>query len=136
MNQDLADIALPPPLSTGAIEAAMVKAFAAASGDLNPIHLSDDIARRAGLDGAILHGLFITARFEAYLEAIPEARLRVLQTRFVRPAPVGVNLIVHGRVLGATTGELHLRLLAKSPAGTLFAVGEARLDRVLSSSSA
>ena len=114
----------------------MVKAFAAASGDLNPIHLSDDIARRAGLDGAILHGLFITARFEAYLEAIAEARLRMLQTRFVRPAPVGVNLIVHGRVLGATPGELHLRLLAKSPAGTLFAVGEARLDRVLSSSSA
>jgi acyl dehydratase len=127
-------VSLPPPLCLGVIGADKVGAFAAASGDFNPIHLSDDVARRAGLDNAVVHGMFIAAGFEAYLESVPETRLRTLQTKFVRPLPVGETLVVSARLLSAAGSELHLRLLAKSPAGTLFAAGEARLERLAPSS--
>ena len=35
--------------------------YAAASGDLNPIHLDDEFARSVGLPGRILHGLYTMA---------------------------------------------------------------------------
>jgi acyl dehydratase len=130
MSKAPPELTLPPPSNAGAIEAATVLAFAAASGDFNPIHLSDAIAREAGLAGAVVHGMFINARFEAYLGSVPGTRLHALQTKFVRPFPVAETLIVSARLLHAGSTELHLRLLAKSPAGTLFAVGEARLERL------
>ncbi len=35
--------------------------YAAASGDYNPIHFDHDAARRAGLEGIVVHGLLMTA---------------------------------------------------------------------------
>jgi acyl dehydratase len=120
--------ALPPPLLTGPIDARRIAAFAEASGDANPIHLWDDAAREAGLPGAVIHGMFIAALFESWLERVPGARPRQLLVRFVRPCPAGSSLAISGRLLGAERESLHLRLMAKSAEGTLFAVAEARLD--------
>ena len=36
----------------------LLKQYAKASGDSNPIHTSDVVAERAGLGGVIAHGLF------------------------------------------------------------------------------
>jgi acyl dehydratase len=38
-----------------------IRAYAAASGDRNPIHLDDEFARRAGLPGLIAHGMLTMA---------------------------------------------------------------------------
>ena len=50
----------------------LLKQYAKASGDTNPIHTSDIVAERAGLKGVIGHGLlslgFITKLFEDFLE--------------------------------------------------------------------
>ncbi|MFX1419755.1 MAG: MaoC family dehydratase [Promethearchaeota archaeon] len=50
----------------------LLKQYAKASGDTNPIHTSDAIAERAGLKGVIAHGLFsfgfISKLFEDFLE--------------------------------------------------------------------
>ena len=50
----------------------LLKQYAKASGDTNPIHTNDAIAERAGLKGVIAHGLFsfgfITKLFEDFLE--------------------------------------------------------------------
>ena len=50
----------------------LLKMYAKASGDTNPIHTSDVVAERAGLKGVIAHGLFsygfITKLFEDFLE--------------------------------------------------------------------
>ncbi len=50
----------------------LLKDYAKASGDTNPIHTNDVVAERAGLKGVIAHGLFsfgfITKLFEDYLE--------------------------------------------------------------------
>ena len=36
----------------------LLREYAKASGDTNPIHTSDEIAEKAGLKGIIAHGLF------------------------------------------------------------------------------
>jgi acyl dehydratase len=50
----------------------LLRAYAKASGDTNPIHTNDAIAERAGLKGIIAHGLFstglITKLFEDQLD--------------------------------------------------------------------
>jgi len=50
----------------------LLRAYAKASGDTNPIHTNDAIAEKAGLKGIIAHGLFsygfITKLFEDFLE--------------------------------------------------------------------
>jgi acyl dehydratase len=50
----------------------LLREYAKASGDTNPIHTSDEVAVKAGLKGIIAHGLFsfgfITKLFEDYLE--------------------------------------------------------------------
>jgi acyl dehydratase len=50
----------------------LLRTYAKASGDTNPIHTNDAIAERAGLKGIIAHGLFstglITKLFEDHLE--------------------------------------------------------------------
>ena len=50
----------------------LLKQYAKASGDTNPIHTNDVVAERAGLKGVIAHGLFsfgfISKLFEDFLE--------------------------------------------------------------------
>jgi acyl dehydratase len=50
----------------------LLRKYAKASGDTNPIHTNDAIAEKAGLKGIIAHGLFsygfITKLFEDFLE--------------------------------------------------------------------
>jgi len=50
----------------------LLKQYAKASGDTNPIHINEVVAKRAGLKGVIAHGLlsfgFITKLFEDFLE--------------------------------------------------------------------
>ena len=63
--------------------------YAQASGDYNPIHTSDEIARSAGLPSAILHGLCTMALasqvlVDGLLNGDP-SRLKSMEVRFSRP---------------------------------------------------
>src|SRR5215475_10044439 len=63
-----------------------IAAYAAASGDRNPIHLDDEFARSVGLPGVIAHGM-LQMGLLARVAGDP-ARLRRLSCRFagiVRP---------------------------------------------------
>ncbi|MFO1131828.1 MAG: MaoC family dehydratase [Hyphomicrobiales bacterium] len=119
---------LPAPEISTPVTPDQVKAFAVASLDDNPIHLSADAARAAGLDGPVLHGMLIAGRFETYLERIAGHQIVRLQVRFVRPAPVGSSLTIAARLIGPPGSRLHLRLLATIGQGTLVAIGEALLE--------
>ncbi|KKN37664.1 hypothetical protein LCGC14_0761060, partial [marine sediment metagenome] len=50
----------------------LLKQYAKASGDTNPIHVNEAVAKAAGLKGVIAHGLFsfgfISKLFEDFLE--------------------------------------------------------------------
>jgi acyl dehydratase len=43
-------------------DAGLTKRYAAASGDPNPIHTDEEFARKVGLPGCILHGLYSMAQ--------------------------------------------------------------------------
>ena len=57
----------------------LLKKYAKASGDTNPIHTNDVVAERAGLKGVIAHGLFsfgfITKLFEDFLNHEKDGKL-------------------------------------------------------------
>ena len=74
--------------------------YAEASGDINPIHLDDDVAKMAGLPGIILHGLCSMAFIHnALVEHVGGDPLRVarLFVRFARPILMGDTLTIEAR---------------------------------------
>lgn len=105
--------------------------YAHASGDMNPLHTSDEFARKAGLPGKILHGLCTMAiGVGAVIDGLCEgevSRLERVSVRFSRPVYMGDVLTtrvyegeegVHGfEVINArgdrvlTMGEVRIRAL-------------------------
>ena len=65
-------------------------AYAAASGDHNPIHQDDDVARSVGLPRVIAHGMFTMALAARYVEEWAGRRGEVLAigAKFTKPVPV------------------------------------------------
>ena len=73
--------------------------YAGASGDYNPIHTVDEVAKEAGLDGVIAHGMLTAAAmglpFSLYLE---HGYVRGLEVRFSGMVYVGDEITVGGHV--------------------------------------
>ena len=83
--------------------------YAQASGDHNPIHLDETMAKAAGLPGRILHGLctmaFATrALVEGPCGGNPEA-LKAISVRFARPVTLGQDLSFSVRPLSEKTSS-------------------------------
>jgi acyl dehydratase len=95
-----------PPLSLQVTRAGLVR-YAAASGDLNPIHWSDRVAGAVGLPGVIAHGMLTMAlagRLVTSWTGDPTAVVGY-SARFTRPVVVpdddgGVALELTGTVKG------------------------------------
>ena len=93
------------PRTYGPFEAADLAAYAAASGDDNPLHLDPAIAARAGLAAPPIHGMLIMACLEPSLRAWrPEAILTKLSAKFVEPVLTGETFEVTGKVVQAAPG--------------------------------
>jgi acyl dehydratase len=76
-------------------------AYAAASGDHNPIHQDEEVARSVGLPGVIAHGMYTLALAARYVdEHVGEAgRVAQIGAKFTRPVVVpveGVEVVVSG----------------------------------------
>ena len=74
--------------------------YAGASGDFNPIHIDEEFAKRVGLPGRILHGLWTMAQVaRAHTDAAggPE-RLKRLSVRFRGMGQMGEEIVVSGTV--------------------------------------
>jgi acyl dehydratase len=77
-----------------------VRAYAEASGDRNPLHQDDDVARAAGFPGIIAHGMFTMGHLASSVlawagEGGSLARLRV---QFRAPVFMGETIVAAGRV--------------------------------------
>jgi acyl dehydratase len=75
--------------------------YAAASGDHNPIHQDEDVARSVGLPGVIAHGMYTMAlAARAVSEWFPGAEVVSLGCKFTNPVVVpaegGVDVEVAG----------------------------------------
>ena len=76
-------------------------AYAAASGDHNPIHQDEAVARSVGLPGVIAHGMFTLALAARYVdEELGEpGRIARIGAKFIRPVVVpeeGTEIVVSG----------------------------------------
>jgi acyl dehydratase len=118
------------PLRIGPIGASQVAAFAAVSGDANPLHVNAEIARNIGLDAAPVHGMLLVAFLhEAVRRHEPPASVTGLSTRFMAPVPVGESIEIGGRVVkrGGSHEAQILRLTVKTASGALACMAEATL---------
>lgn len=78
-------------------------AYAAASGDHNPIHQDEEIARSVGLPGVIAHGMYTLALVARYLDecGVAAADVAELGGKFVKPVvvvPAGVEVSMSASV--------------------------------------
>ena len=78
--------------TTKIVGAADVEAFAAVSGDTNPVHLDEDYARATPFQGRIAHGMLSAAYISAVLGTKlpgPGAIYLTQSLRFRRPVRIG-----------------------------------------------
>jgi acyl dehydratase len=97
--------------TTPPVDRDQLRKYAAASGDPNPIHLSDEAAEAAGLPGVIAHGMLTVATmgllFSPYLEY---GHVKTFRSRFSGMVSLGDVLRVGGRVVRTeetAEGRLH-----------------------------
>ena len=102
-------------VATQSVAADQSKRYAEASGDRNPIHLDEDVAKMAGLPGIILHGLctmaFVHNACVKQLGGDP-MKVKKLSVRFNRPVLMGDVLTIDAR--GAQTGPWNIRVTNQS----------------------
>ena len=83
--------------------------YAEASGDHNPIHQDEEVARSVGLPGVIAHGMYTMALAARAVEGwFPGAEVVSLRCKFTNPVVVpsegSVEVEISGEVKGADDG--------------------------------
>lgn len=102
------------------INRALVKSYADASGDQNPIHQNEEFAVSVGLPNVIAHGMLTMALVGKYLTDLAGGSAKVLEfsARFTKPviipADVDVDLTVSATVTDVSDGKATISLAATS----------------------
>jgi 3-hydroxybutyryl-CoA dehydratase len=93
--------------------------YAAVSGDFNPIHIDPEAGRRAGLGGAILHGMCTMAwAVEAVVIYLGDpGALRKFKVRFSRPVAIGDQVEFTVKVCAIEGTRLQGEIAAKNQRG-------------------
>jgi acyl dehydratase len=112
----------------GPVSAVDLALFAAASGDHNPLHLDADVARAAGFERPVVHGM-LTMAYAARLfaQAFGAGRVLSLQTRFVGAALLGDTIEYTAMLTQMADGAAHFDLQARTLRGTELVTGSARI---------
>ena len=102
------------------IDRALLKAYADASGDQNPIHQNEEFALSVGLPNVIAHGMLTMALVGKYVSDFAGGSAKVAEfgARFTKPVivPAGqkVDLTVTATVAEISEGKISLTLSATS----------------------
>jgi acyl dehydratase len=102
------------------VNRALLKQYADASGDQNPIHQDEAFAKSVGLPDVIAHGMLTMALVGKYVSDLAGGSARVLEFggRFTKPvivpAGVDVDLTVSATVTDVIDGKASLSLSATS----------------------
>jgi acyl dehydratase len=115
-------------LDWGPVSAVDLALFAAASGDHNPLHLDAEVARDAGFDRPIVHGMLTMAcTARAFTAAFGAGSVRSLEARFVGIAKLGDTIRVEA-TLEAVEGDLaRYAIAARAADGRDLVTGSARV---------
>lgn len=124
-------------ISLPAINLELLRAYADASGDYNPIHQDESVARSAGLPGVIAHGMlsaaFISERALQAIEERPEFqgfRLLRFQARFKAMVRPGDLISVGGSIKESGPERVVLELQARNQRGEAVTLGTAEFARL------
>lgn len=102
------------------LDRALLKQYADASGDQNPIHQNEEFALSVGLPNVIAHGMLTMALVGKYVSDFAGGSANVLEysARFTKPVivPNGekVDLTVSATVVEVLDGKISLTLSATS----------------------
>jgi acyl dehydratase len=102
------------------LDRALLKQYADASGDQNPIHQNEEFALSVGLPNVIAHGMLTMALVGKYVSDFAGGSANVLEysARFIKPVivPLGekVDLTVSATVAEVRDGKVSLSLSATS----------------------
>ncbi len=102
------------------IDRAMLKAYADASGDQNPIHQNEEFALSVGLPNVIAHGMLTMALVGKYVTdwAGGAAAVKEYSARFIKPVIVPadqkVDLTVSATVIEVDDDRISISLSATS----------------------
>ncbi len=135
MTGNLADLEIGasiPEWVCGAITKQDLAAFAAASGDHNPIHLDESAAQEAGLPGIIAHGMYNMAQMsQLLLQNVPQRDIRAFEVRFKAMSLPGDVVTCAGVVTSRkpASGETHvvLSISARNQDGVDILAGSATI---------
>ena len=102
------------------VNRALLKQYADASGDQNPIHQDEAFAKSVGLPDVIAHGMLTMALVGKYVSDVAGGSAKVLELggRFTKPvivpAGVDVDITVSATVTDVADGKASLSLSATS----------------------
>jgi acyl dehydratase len=122
------------PAQTYRVTRADLVRYAGASGDFNPIHWSDRIARSVGLPGVIAHGMYTMAlagraltTWTGRADAVIEFGVRFTKPVVVPDDDTGAEVVVAGAVRSVAEGEAQVDLTVTSGGEKVLAQARARL---------
>ncbi len=113
------------------IDRELLKAYADASGDQNPIHQNEEFAKSVGLPNVIAHGMLTMALAGKYLTdfAGGPTAVKEFSARFVKPVivPAGerVDLTLYGTITEIDGPLIKLDLSATSAGVKVLAMAKA-----------
>ncbi|HCX87921.1 MAG TPA: dehydratase [Gammaproteobacteria bacterium] len=121
-----------PSLTVGPIGRTQLALFAGASGDHNPIHLDDEVARESGLPGSIVHGMLNMAFLGRLLtQWVPQQQIQRFSSRFVGMAFPGDEVTCSATVksleMPPAGNRVVLDLIAQNQSGEVLLKGSATI---------
>jgi acyl dehydratase len=105
--------------------------YAGASGDFNPIHIDDELAKAVGLPRNILHGLYSMGLVAKANAAVADGDPRALKRLSVQMRGMGVpeaEIVVTGTVKSADGDRVVVDTVAQQGDTTLIKNAEAELQ--------
>ena len=115
-------------VATGLFDAAAIQAYAAVSGDDNPLHRDPALAARAGFAAPLVHGMLVMAAFEPALTAWRgDLQIAKVTAKFVQPLLEGQHARISGRVIRREGEGVLMRLIAQGPERAPAIIAEAVL---------
>jgi acyl dehydratase len=103
--------------------------YAGASGDFNPIHIDEELAKSVGLPGKILHGLYtmaLVARAQTEAAGGPD-RLRRLSVQFRGMGLPEQEIVVRSTVREQTGGIGLVEIVAEQAGSAIIRNAEAEV---------
>ena len=118
---------MPPPIEAvtrGPITLEMLKLYARASGDHNPIHTDEAAAKKAGLPGIIAHGMLTAGLLASRALEIMKPldgtwEISSFQSRFKAMTFLGEMMTIAGSFKSVGDDTICMELNASNPNGTI-----------------